>query len=97
VHSERTDSVLIELEPGGLLAWILVGLVAGWLAATLTRGRGFGCLGNIAVGLAGAIVGGFIFQQLDLRGPAGFLGSVLVASIGAALLLVLVYALGGRR
>jgi uncharacterized membrane protein YeaQ/YmgE (transglycosylase-associated protein family) len=87
----------VELNPGNLIAWIIVGFVAGWLAGTLTRGSGFGCLGNIAIGLAGAIVGGLLFSALGITGVAGFFGSVLVASVGAALLLIVVGLLGGRR
>ena len=86
----------MDLNPGDLLAWIIVGFLAGWLAATLSRGRGFGCLGNTAIGLAGAIVGGLLFSALGITGTTGFLGSVLIASIGAALLLVLAGLIGGR-
>ena len=87
----------MELNPGSLVAWIIVGFLAGWLAGTLTRGSGFGCLGNIAIGFAGAIIGGLLFSALGITGGAGFLGSVLVASVGAALLLIIVGLLGGRR
>jgi uncharacterized membrane protein YeaQ/YmgE (transglycosylase-associated protein family) len=87
----------MDLEPGNLIAWIVVGFLGGWLAATLSRGRGFGCLGNTAIGLAGAIIGGLLFSALGMTGTAGFIGSVLIASIGAALLLVLASLIGGRR
>jgi uncharacterized membrane protein YeaQ/YmgE (transglycosylase-associated protein family) len=87
----------MELEPGNVLAWIVVGLLAGWIAGTVARGRGFGCLGNIAVGLAGAVIGGLLFSALNITGTAGFLFSVFVAAIGATLLLVLVGLIGGRR
>ncbi|MCS7257729.1 MAG: GlsB/YeaQ/YmgE family stress response membrane protein [Thermomicrobium sp.] len=75
-------------EPRSLLGWLIVGFLAGWIAGLLTRGRGFGCLGNVAVGLVGAVIGGYLFQLLGLRGPAGFLGSLVVAVIGAGVLLV---------
>lgn len=87
----------MDLNPGNLLAWILVGFIAGWLAATVSRGRGFGCLGNTAIGLAGLIIGGFLFSALGITGATGFIGSIIIASIGAALLLVLAGLLGGRR
>lgn len=87
----------MDLNPGSVFAWIVVGFLAGWLAATLSRGRGFGCPGNIAVGLAGAIIGGFLFSALGLTGTAGFIGSIIVASIGAALLIVILGLLGGAR
>jgi uncharacterized membrane protein YeaQ/YmgE (transglycosylase-associated protein family) len=86
----------VELEPGGVLGWVLIGLVAGWLASTMTRGRGFGCLGNIAIGLAGAVIGGFLFTLLGFDGTVGLLGSIVIASIGAALLLILLNTLSGR-
>jgi uncharacterized membrane protein YeaQ/YmgE (transglycosylase-associated protein family) len=87
----------VDLNPGNLVAWILVGFIAGWLAATLATGRGFGCLGNTAIGLAGAIIGGLLFSALGITGATGFIGSIIIASIGAALLLVLATLLGGRR
>lgn len=87
----------MDLEPGNLIAWIIVGFLAGWLAANLARGGGFGCLGNTAIGLAGAIIGGLLFSALGVTGTAGFLGSIVIASIGAALLLVIVSLLGGAR
>lgn len=87
----------MDLNPGDLIAWIIVGFLAGWLAANLATGRGFGCLGNTAIGLAGAIIGGLLFSALGITGTTGFLGSILIASIGAALLLVLAGLIGGRR
>jgi len=75
-------------EPRSLLGWLIVGFLAGWLAGLLTRGRGFGCLGNVAVGLVGAVIGGYLFHSLGIRGPVGFVGSLLVAVIGAGVLLV---------
>jgi uncharacterized membrane protein YeaQ/YmgE (transglycosylase-associated protein family) len=72
-----------------LLGWLVIGFLAGWLAGLLTRGRGFGCLGNVAIGLLGAVVGGYLFQLLGVRGPAGFLGSLLVALVGAGVLLLI--------
>lgn len=76
-------------EPRSLIGWIVIGFLAGWLAGVLTRGRGFGCLGNVAVGLVGAVIGGYLFHLLGLRGPAGFVGSLLVALVGAGVLLAI--------
>jgi uncharacterized membrane protein YeaQ/YmgE (transglycosylase-associated protein family) len=87
----------MDLNPGSLVSWIVVGFLAGWLAATLATGRGFGCLGNTAIGLAGAIIGGLLFSALGITGTTGFFGSLIVASIGAALLLILASLIGGRR
>jgi uncharacterized membrane protein YeaQ/YmgE (transglycosylase-associated protein family) len=80
----------VHLEPGSLIAWVVLGLLAGWLAGKLTRGHGFGCIGNVAIGLVGAVIGGFIFSALGINGLAGFWGGLLIAIIGAAALLVLI-------
>lgn len=94
-HLQLADAVL--LNPGGWVAWALAGLLAGWLAGQLVRGRGFGCLGDILLGLIGAIVGAFIVSLLPIRieGTQGFLGTVVVAFIGALLLAVIGRLVGG--
>ena len=68
--------------------WILIGLIAGWLAHTLLGGRG-GILGNIAVGLVGAIFGGFLFEKLNLHVMPDFWGNLITATIGAVLFLLI--------
>jgi uncharacterized membrane protein YeaQ/YmgE (transglycosylase-associated protein family) len=70
---------------GGILALLVVGIVAGWLAGLVLKRRGFGLLGNLALGIVGAIVGGLLFQQLG-QPVYGFLGDLLVAFVGALLL-----------
>lgn len=72
----------------GIIAWIVVGLVAGWLAHALLGGRG-GIFGNIAVGLIGAIVGGFLFAKLNLQVMPDFWGNLIMATIGAIIFLVI--------
>ena len=84
------------LEPGGVIAWIIVGLIAGAIASRVVAGRGLGCIADLAVGVAGAFIGGLILSVF-MRGTAGFLGSIVVAFLGAALLLAILQALGGRR
>ena len=86
----------MDLQPGGLLAWIVVGLIAGWLTGHLMRGRGYGCVTNLVVGLIGALVGGFVTSFL-IRGAAGFLGSIVVATLGAILFVAIVRGLTGGR
>jgi uncharacterized membrane protein YeaQ/YmgE (transglycosylase-associated protein family) len=85
-----------------LLTWLIIGLIAGALAGRLVRGRGLGCLLDIAVGLAGAIIGGLIIHALDpsLIGAGGLLGlveDVVVSFLGAVLLLCVVRLLTPRR
>ncbi len=74
---------------GNILIFLLIGLVAGWLAGLITRGYGFGLLGNILVGVIGAFIGGFIFPLLGLS-ASGFIGQVLFALGGAVLLLIII-------
>jgi uncharacterized membrane protein YeaQ/YmgE (transglycosylase-associated protein family) len=87
----------IALQPGGIIAWIVVGLLAGWLAGVIARSEGFGCFGNLVIGLIGAAIGGFIFSLFDVHGAAGFWGSVAIATVGALILLVLARAAGRPR
>lgn len=75
-----------------ILAWIVLGLVAGWLASVIVKpGPGSsGLLGNLVIGVLGAFVGGWLFQQFGAQGVTGFnFYSILVAAAGAAVLLVL--------
>jgi len=81
-----------------LLTWIIVGLVAGVLAA-LVVGGGVGLIGDIVIGIVGAFVGGWIFQQLGISTPFGGLaGTIFTAFIGAVVLLFLIHLVSrGRR
>lgn len=67
--------------------FILVGLVAGWLAGQLVKGGGFGVIGDIIVGVIGALLGGFLFSSLGVSMGGGLLGAIIVATIGAVLLI----------
>jgi uncharacterized membrane protein YeaQ/YmgE (transglycosylase-associated protein family) len=70
----------------GIIAWIFIGLIAGWLAHIILGGRG-GIFGNLAVGLVGAIVGGFLFEKLNLHVMPDFWGNLITATIGAIIFL----------
>ncbi len=72
-----------------LLWFILIGLCAGWLAGQLMKGGGFGIVGDIVVGVLGALIGGFVFGRLGVYPEGGMLGSIVVATIGALILLFL--------
>lgn len=78
----------MNLEPGGIVAWIIVGLVAGWLASKLTGG-GYGLLGNLVLGLVGAFIGGLVFTALGVGGSAGLIGSIAIATVGAIILIAI--------
>ena len=69
--------------------FVLIGLVAGWLAGTLMKGGGFGVIGDIVVGVLGALLGGFLFSWLGLSAGAGLIGAIIVATIGAIVLIFL--------
>ena len=70
----------------GLVIFLAIGAVAGWLAGTLMKGGGFGLLGNIVVGIIGAVVGGFVFGLLGIT-AGGLIGSIISATAGAIILL----------
>lgn len=77
------------MESTGIIAFLVIGAVAGWLAGKLMKGGGFGLLGNIVVGILGAIVGGFLFGVLGIS-TGGMMGSIVTATIGATVLLYFV-------
>ena len=86
----------MALSPGGIIAWLLVGLIAGWAAGKVSRGHGFGLIGDLVVGLIGALIGGLIAGAF-IQGSVGFIGSIIVAFLGAVVLLALIRLLSGRR
>jgi uncharacterized membrane protein YeaQ/YmgE (transglycosylase-associated protein family) len=69
----------------GLIGWVIIGLIAGWLAGKVSRGRGFGCIANVFLGLVGAVLGGWIFSQLGIE-RFGFIYSLAAATLGAVIL-----------
>ncbi|NHQ60190.1 GlsB/YeaQ/YmgE family stress response membrane protein [Chlorobium sp. BLA1] len=74
----------------GLLIFILIGALAGWLAGLIVKGYGFGLLGDIVIGIIGAILGGYLFGLLGISLGGGILGTIVSATIGAVLLLFLI-------
>lgn len=72
----------------GIIAWIVIGLIAGWLAHIILGGRG-GFFGSLAVGLVGAIVGGFLFEKLNLHVMPDFWGNLITATVGAIVFLLI--------
>ncbi|HEX3578415.1 MAG TPA: GlsB/YeaQ/YmgE family stress response membrane protein [Thermoanaerobaculia bacterium] len=73
-----------------LIWFLIIGAIAGWLAGLLMKGRGFGILGDIVVGIIGAVLGGWLFGALGISAGGGLAGSLIVAFIGAVILLFLV-------
>ncbi|MGP8155849.1 MAG: GlsB/YeaQ/YmgE family stress response membrane protein [Candidatus Acidiferrales bacterium] len=89
-------SLYVQLTSNGWIAWIIIGLLAGWIAGTVTRGRGFGCLVDVALGLIGAVIGGWIFTRLGIT-TFGFIGSLAAATVGAVLLVAIARLFAGGR
>jgi uncharacterized membrane protein YeaQ/YmgE (transglycosylase-associated protein family) len=85
------------LDPGGLVAWLIVGLVAGFFASRIMRGGGFGVIGDIVVGIIGAFIGGWVSGLLGIGGNYGLIGSIVIAFLGACLLLTLLRVFTGRQ
>lgn len=82
----------------GLLSWLLVGLVAGWLAGMVMKGGGYGVIGDIVVGVLGAFIGGWLFSNLTGADVTGFnLPSILIAFVGACILVFILRMVSGRR
>lgn len=84
----------------GILSWIIVGLIAGWLAGLVVRGGGYGVLGDIILGIVGALVGGFVASALfHVADPVSGINvtTIIVAFIGAVIVIWLIRALSGRR
>lgn len=84
----------------GILSWIVVGLIAGWLAGKVMKGGGFGLIGDIIIGIVGGLLGGWVATSL-LHISAGMTGinltSILIAFLGAILLLIILRLVSGRR
>ena len=71
----------------GLIAWLIIGVVAGWLAGMLVKGGGFGLIGDIVVGVIGAFIGGWLAGVLHIHIGSGMISSIITATIGAVLLI----------
>jgi uncharacterized membrane protein YeaQ/YmgE (transglycosylase-associated protein family) len=81
-----------------ILAWVLLGLVAGFIASKLVNRSGGSLVLDLILGIVGAVVGGFVFNQFGSAGVSGFnLYSLLVATIGAVIVLAIYHMLSGRR
>lgn len=80
----------------GWIIWIIIGGLAGWLAGLVVRGSGFGILGDIAVGIVGAIIGGIILgAALGGAAPGGIFWSFLTAFVGAVILIFVIHLISG--
>jgi uncharacterized membrane protein YeaQ/YmgE (transglycosylase-associated protein family) len=83
--SKRECNMGIE----SLVLFLIIGAVAGWLAGVIVKGYGFGLLGNIVVGIVGALIAGLLFPRLGISLGAGYVGAILSSVLGAIILLLL--------
>ncbi|OLL28843.1 hypothetical protein BTH42_25140 [Burkholderia sp. SRS-W-2-2016] len=74
----------------GIIAWLIIGAIAGWLAGVLVRGGGFGLIVDIIVGIVGAFIGGWLAGVLHISLGSGWFGSIITALIGAVILLFII-------
>jgi uncharacterized membrane protein YeaQ/YmgE (transglycosylase-associated protein family) len=83
----------------GIIAWIIIGIVAGWLTGKIMKGSGFGAIMDMVVGLVGALIGGFISEHLGFGGVGdhGLIVSILIAVVGAVILTFLLRLVTGGR
>jgi uncharacterized membrane protein YeaQ/YmgE (transglycosylase-associated protein family) len=84
----------VNLSLSNIIWWLIVGLIAGFLASRVMRGGGYGLIGDIVVGLIGAFIGGWLAGFLGL-GSYGLIGTIVVAFIGACILLAILHAVSG--
>jgi uncharacterized membrane protein YeaQ/YmgE (transglycosylase-associated protein family) len=80
------EDVMVE----SVIAWLIVGAIAGWIAGKVVRGGGFGLLGNVVVGIIGAVVAGWILPQLGIALGFGVVRAIINAAIGAIIVLVII-------
>jgi|SRR5579871_1662584 uncharacterized membrane protein YeaQ/YmgE (transglycosylase-associated protein family) len=96
----QTATRTVEVQvgwPQSLFGWLLLGLIAGWLAGKLVRGAGFGCIGDIVLGLIGSVLGGWIFTKLGIFHSNTFLWSLAAATVGAVVLVAIAHLFFGSR
>ena len=90
------DRVVIVQYERGLIGWIVIGLIAGWLAGKIARGAGYGCITDVILGLVGSVLGGWLFMKLGILG-GGFLISLAAATVGAIIIVSIVHLFAGNR
>jgi uncharacterized membrane protein YeaQ/YmgE (transglycosylase-associated protein family) len=81
------------MEEHGIIVWLVIGAIAGWLAGRLVKGGGFGLIGDIVVGIVGALIGGWLAGALGISIGSGLIASIITAAIGAIILLIIVRAI----
>src|ERR1700756_3081506 len=91
-------TVYVQVTSPGFIATIIIGLLAGWIAGHITRGRGFGCIVVVILGLIGAVIGRWLFIKLGIAGARlGFWGALAAATFGGVLLVASARLFAGSR
>jgi uncharacterized membrane protein YeaQ/YmgE (transglycosylase-associated protein family) len=90
------DRIIVVNDERSIIGWIVIGLIAGWLAGKISRGAGFGCITDIILGLVGSLLGGWIFTKIGLFG-GGFIYSLAAATLGAVILVMIAHLFSGSR
>jgi len=96
LFQDRVVVVQYQQYERGLIGWIVIGLIAGWLAGKIARGAGYGCITDIILGLVGSVLGGWLFMKLGIFG-GGFLVSLAAATVGAIIIVSIVHLFAGNR
>jgi len=78
------------MDPTGIVIWLVIGAIAGWLAGVIMKGYGFGLIGNIIVGIVGAVIAGWLLPRLGIYIGGGIVGAIINAVIGAVILLFVI-------
>jgi uncharacterized membrane protein YeaQ/YmgE (transglycosylase-associated protein family) len=98
------NTVTVTFQPAYVITWLIIGLIAGFLATVVVRGRGRGAMSSIVIGLLGALLGGFLFNLLNVTIPPSLQGGftlrfidIVVAFIGAVIVLILFGGFWRRR
>jgi uncharacterized membrane protein YeaQ/YmgE (transglycosylase-associated protein family) len=77
------------MDAQGIIVWLIVGAIAGWLAGMVVKGGGFGLIGDIIVGIVGAVIAGWLLPQIGIVIGGGIVGAIIDAFIGAVILLII--------
>src|SRR5258707_9282195 len=86
----QTHVRVVQIETRSLIGWLVLGLLAGWLAGKISRGRGFGCITDIVLGLIGCVLGGWLFTKLRIVSHADrFLYSLPAATVRAMIIVAI--------
>jgi uncharacterized membrane protein YeaQ/YmgE (transglycosylase-associated protein family) len=77
------------MDTHGIIVWLIIGAIAGWLAGKLVKGGGFGLIGDIVVGIIGALIGGWLAGALGISIGSGLVASIILATLGAVILVII--------